>query len=83
VTTKKIDLKTIFYYILNIVTMNTTYIDLLPDDVIDKIYKEVHTRNMNEILWDIETAKSDIESTIVSKRRWKRRFTNVLRELSQ
>lgn len=82
-TTKKIDLKTIFYYILNIVTMNTTYIDLLPDDVIDKIYKEVHTRNMNEILWDIETAKSDIESTIVSKRRWKRRFTNVLRELSQ
>ena len=63
--------------------MNTTYIELLPDDVIDMIYKEVHTTNMREILWDIETAKSDIELTIVSKRRWKRRFTNVLRELSQ
>ena len=31
----------------------TNYLDMLPDDVIDMIYKEVHKANMSEVVDDI------------------------------
>tara|TARA_A100001391_G_scaffold83224_1_gene54436 strand:- start:460 stop:654 length:195 start_codon:yes stop_codon:yes gene_type:complete len=57
------------------------YIDLLPDDLIEKIYKIDHQDKMNETLLGIEYLISDITLTIVSKRRWKRKFKKVLKDI--